>query len=138
MRRLSLSLIFTCLIISSRAEAQNATYACQFIAAGGLFWENGQWKTTKFKQKSPFFLNSVNQTLTNESVGKALGANPRGIFCHETFENQQSCGDWLGGALIFNFANLTGATSQIFGAAQKDNRPEKDSLLIQTFICTKM
>lgn len=137
MGKLSLSLIFTCLIISSRAEAQNATYACQSIVEGGLIWENGQWKATRFTPQRPFFLSSVNLTLTKESVGKALETT-LGVFCHETARNIQSCGDRLGGGLIFDFENLTGATSQILGAALKDNRPSKDDLKIRTFTCTKM
>ncbi len=139
MKTLALIVSVTALLVVSPATAQNATYACQFIAAGGLSWEKGQWEETKFIKKSPFFLNSVNLKLTNESVGKALGAEQFVVFCHEKFFNTQSCGDLVGRALIFDFENLTGATSTIYGGVGKNNnRSRRDDLVIQTFTCTKM
>jgi hypothetical protein len=128
----------TALLATPPATAQNATYACQSIVEGGLTWENGQWKTSKFILSRPFLLDWVNSEFTGESVAKALGASFIAIFCHERVGDVQSCGSSLGGTLLFDFANLTGATSRIFGAALKNNRPIKDNLVIRTFTCTKM
>ena len=138
MRKISLILATFTAVISAPVIAQNVTYACQYIADSGLVWKNKQWETIKFTFQRPFFLNSINSKLTTESVGKVIGANPNRVFCHDSSMKIQSCGDWLGGSLIFNFTNLNGGVSQIFGASVEDGTPEKDSLHVRAFTCTKM
>ena len=55
MRKISLIIAVAAALMSAPVMAQNATYACQYIDAGGLEWIKGGWKTIKFHIPSPFF-----------------------------------------------------------------------------------
>jgi len=43
------------------------TFACQYVAAGGLNWEGSYWRTREFRVEEPFFL-----TLTPDGKGLSV------------------------------------------------------------------
>lgn len=141
MKTLVALLAFT--LFTSQAIAQNVTYACQYIKSGGLTWKNKNWQITNFNLLPPFFLQSTQTSsdpkITSESLTKALANGMlNGVFCHQTINGIQACGDSVGGSFIFNFNTMNGSISQILGGSMSDNNSEKDSLVVKTFTCTKM
>lgn len=143
MRKISLILAVCSAVISAPVFAQNVTYACQYIKSGGLNWKNKNWQITNFNLLPPFFLQSTQTSsdpkITSDSLIKALANGMlTGVFCHQTINGIQACGDSVGGSFIFNFNTMNGAISQILGGSMSDNNPEKDSLVVKTFTCTKM
>jgi hypothetical protein len=137
MRKLSLILAIGFAVISAPAMAQNVTYACQYIKAGGLNWENKNWKLVEFNIQKPFFLAASNGKLNIDSVAKFWGVLKEDVMCHPPFGNYQTCSSYLGTALSFNFYNMNGGVSALFGASMSDG-DNKDSLSVRAFTCTKM
>jgi hypothetical protein len=119
---------------TNTALAQNKPLACQQDASGGLKWENGKWVSAKFVSNYKFILVQTNDSLTPDSVAKALG--------HD-YVNQVSCGkntiriscqDKTGGNLFFDPKTMKGATSQLFGSTS--NNPDRDTVSVDVFFCT--
>ena len=139
MRKLSLILAISSAVISAPVFAQNVTYACQYLESAGLGWKNGRWTVTKFNVGAPFFLKASNSSLDKESVAKVLKKSRASfVLCHQPDEGTQSCGDFLGGSLVFDFNTLNGGVSKIFGSSLPTNDNDKDTLSVQPFTCTKM
>ncbi len=128
--------------MSAPAAANQVVYACQYTASSGLNWENGKWASTGFILEAPFFLTTIDNNLTIESVGSKLLAVPSDVLCFPPEETQyavmQICASSLGKVINFSFENMTGAIAQTFGGAMPTDLPENDSLTVSTFICTKV
>jgi hypothetical protein len=140
MKKIATIISFSFALISAPVIAQNVTYACQFAESAGLVWDNKRWAVSKFFLKNPFFLTASNAKLNVDSVGKALGkSTTTDLRCNDPDSlGTQSCGDSLGGHLIFDFGSMNGGISQIFGASMSDVFSKKDSVSVSTFTCTKM
>lgn len=138
MRTLSLILAIGFAVISAPAMAQNVTYACQYIKAGGLDWENKQWKATSFIINSPFFLSAVNGQLVSNSVSKIFDGTEVNCFTKLTTSDSQTCATRFAELLIFSFKTMNGGVSKIYGSQAQSNQPSKDTLSVETFTCTKM
>lgn len=122
------------IFLINTASAQNKPLACQQDASAGLSWENGKWVSRKFVSDYKFILVQTNDSLTAESVAKALG--------HD-YANQVSCGkntiriscqDKTGGNLFFDPKTLKGGTSLLFGSTS--NNPNRDTVSVEVFSCT--
>ena len=134
MKSLQVSIIFLLgsLFFASGVAAQNKPLACQSDAAAGLKWENGRWVTKSFEQ-SKFILVQASNTLTIDSVGKALTATPSGVSCRNDF-TEIHCTDNSGGGLYFDSRSLKGGISQLFGSINEGVK--RDTVTVQIFSCT--
>ncbi len=139
MRKLSLILAICFAVISAPTMAQNVTYACQYVATGGLVWKDQQWQISKFIFNQPFFLSASNSNLNVDSVAKALGNYNFKVLCHEPLTNGvQACINFTGNSLIFDFNTMNGGISKIIGSTQPKNEHLKDTISVEAFTCTKM
>ena len=129
-----LLILTSSILLTTTASAQNKPLACQQDASGGLKWENGKWVSAKFVSNYKFILVQTNDSLTPDSVAKALG--------HD-YGNQVSCGkntiriscqDKTGGNLFFDPKTMKGATSLLFGSTS--NNPDRDTVSVDVFSCT--
>jgi hypothetical protein len=126
---------------SAPVIAQQTTYACQYTASGGLYWEKGTWETSRFVLKKPFFLSSINGSLTTVSVANVFldgAGDPNVTHCHPiTSSKTQTCSDQYGRSLTFSHTNGLGAKAVIFGGTIRDDE-KKDTLVVAPFTCSKM
>jgi hypothetical protein len=117
---------------AGKVIAQNQPLACQGEAAAGLKWENGRWATKTFNQDK-FILVQAGNTLTTDSVAKALIAYPGQVSCRNV--NQRTvCSDTSGGSLFFDPRTLTGGISQLLGGTNLGDK--RDTVSVQIFSCT--
>jgi hypothetical protein len=132
--QITLMILFSSIFLTSGALAQNKPLACQADATAGLKWESGQWITKSFTALRPrFILVQAGMTLTTDSVGRALGANPVNVSCRNAWERIE-CTDKTGGSLLFDPKKLKGGISQLFGVLSDET--EKDTVTVQIFSCT--
>lgn len=119
------------LLMAGNSLAQ--TFACQFVAAAGLKWENGSWVTKTFVEGSPFFigLNSDGKTIDTKTITR-LVTSPK---C--TGDLLISCSGLAGEFLYFSPSAGKGAYALTVGSIVDDSRP-KDTLSVSPFICQKM
>jgi len=136
MRSLQLLIIFLLgsLFLASGVAAQNKPLACQVEASAGLTWENGRWLTKSF-QLSRFILVQTRNTLTIDSVAKAIQARPINVSCRNisTTENIE-CTDASGGSLYIDLKTFKGGVSQLHGST--DTETARDTVSVQVFSCT--
>jgi hypothetical protein len=126
-------LILLCSVFfTNGAIAQNKPLACQVDAAGGLKWENGKWVNKNFETRK-FILVQAGNTLTTDSVGKALDAPPLLVSCRNV-NPQIDCTDWSGGGLFFDPRVLKGGISQLLGST--NSGALRDTVTVQIFSCT--
>jgi hypothetical protein len=116
---------------ATEAKAQNKPLACQFTAAGGLEWEQGQWIPRNFNVAEPFVLVLRDGVLDPKSVEKPLGTQY--AVCSKSKTTLISCRGEFGQHLIFNPNVNQGAVSQLFGSLVKDDT--RSSLRLSPFIC---
>ena len=131
--KITVMIVFSSIILTNGAIAQNKPLACQTEATAGLKWESGQWITKSFTAIRPrFILVQAGNTLTTDSVGRALGANPVNVSCRNAWERIE-CTDTTGGSLLFDPKKLKGGISQLFGVLSDET--EKDTVTVQNFFC---
>ena len=148
MKRLLPGILLTCAAVATPVMAQTVTYACQYIATAGLNWENDRWITNKFNNRDPFILTAIDGELVPPAPSEENMSNPlfltkclspREALTGEPGETEisrvQSCSRAAGSTLLFNFDNLTGAYSQMIGAASSRDQAYKDSLTVAPFVC---
>lgn len=129
MARVLLACVLWVLLGNSVAK----TFACQYVAAAGLKWENGSWVTKTFVEGSPFFigLNSDGETIDTKTITQ-LVISPK---C--TGDVLISCYGVGGDFLYFSPSAGKGAYARTLGSIIDDSRP-KDTLSVSPFICQKM
>ena len=134
MKKIPITLLITLwsTLFTSAATAQNQPLACQGEAAAGLKWENGKWVTRTFNEKK-FILVQTENTLTTDSVAKALNSPISQVTCRDT-KPQIDCTDRTGGAFYFDPRTRTGGTAQLLGSTSKGDF--KDTVTVQIFSCT--
>ncbi len=134
--------LLTCLLLVVTASSVAQTsFACQYIASGGLDWESGAWKATQFKNRSPFFLGvRSDRSLDENQVAKLFKSNRANCVGQQLVTCSASTGDGieLGMVLYFSVVNARGAVATLLGAVPKDEASEKDSLVVAPFICQKI
>ena len=118
-------------VLSGSSVAQ--TFACQFIAAAGLKWENDSWVTKTFKENPPFFigLNPDGKTIDTKTISKLV------IIPKCNGDELISCSGIGGDFLFFSLSGLKGAYGRTLGSIIHDSR-EKDTISVSPFICQKM
>ena len=130
MTRVLVACLFLVLTTNSLAQ----TFACQFVASGGLRWEAGSWVTSKFRNEQPFFFTIK----AGAGVVSFKGYELYEILhptCHQK-TGRHWCGDLTGQSFYFSEDTQKGAISSLFGAAQE--KSDKDTLSISPFICQRM
>jgi hypothetical protein len=132
--RITLMTVLGSILITNGAVAQNKPLACQVEASAGLTWENGRWLTKSF-QLSRFILVQTRNTLTIDSVAKAIQARPINVSCRNisTTENIE-CTDASGGSLYIDLKTFKGGVSQLHGST--DTETARDTVSVQVFSCT--
>lgn len=129
MKKLIAGLIF---VLTSGVWAQGTPLACQVDKAAGLIWTRGQWQTTNFITEK-FILVVVGNTLTKESVAKAIHARTEFIRCETDILQNVQCSDGSGGSLFFSLKLNNGGMSQLMGATGDTNR--RDTVSVSIFTC---
>jgi len=126
-------MLFACFLLSASASSLAQTFACQFVAAAGLNWENGSWVTKTFIERNPFFisLNPDGQTIDKKSIAQLV---PIPTCAGEVII---SCSGAAGAFLSFSPSALKGAYALTLGSVTPD-KERKDSIMISPFICQKM
>ena len=138
MKKLVTLFIATLLASSVSAQPDKDWWACQFVKAVGMKWENGRWETANFKLGNPFVLMSDgNGGLTKESVAKAMAG-------HEVFASITTCvpspGGYVGcvqngSHLFFNTETGKGGMSKLIGTTL--NGEDRDTPVVEAFECAK-
>lgn len=125
--------LLACLLWVPLGSSVAQTFACQYVAAAGLKWENGSWVTKTFAEGSPFFigLNSDGKTIDTKTITR-LVTSPK---C--AGDLWISCYGIAGEFLYFSPSAGKGAYALTIGSIVDDSRP-KDTLSVSPFICQKM
>ena len=132
MKKILSALLIT--LVGASVHAQNKPLACQVDAAAGLKWENGRWLTKSF-ETSRFILVQARNTLTIDSVAKALEAIPINVSCRNPDILQRiECTDGSAGSLYFDLKTSKGGISQLHGSV--DTGVVRDTVTVQIFSCT--
>ena len=127
-----LLILASSLLSTNTASAQNKPLACQVDEAAGLDWTNGRWSSSLFKTQK-FILVQAGNTLTTESVAKAINnQSPNSISCRYSAP-EITCFDPAGRMLYFNPQVLKGATSRLFGSTM--GGANRDSVMVEIFSC---
>ena len=129
------TLVLTFALGVGPAAGAQTVFACQYINAAGLRWENNTWVPKNFRTGDPFFLSSVNGELTPQSAADAIGSSST-VCQYHAFLNHSSCTDHYGGYVIFDFNTLRGGRSEIFGSMS--NADSRDTLSVSPFVCQEM
>ena len=150
-KKLLQGMMLTCAAVATPVTAQTVTYACQYVEAAGLIWQNGRWVATEFYKQDPFILTAIDGQLvvpetTEENISHPLFLSqcnlpteaPTGEPDENLLSRVQSCSDKIGNTLLFSFENLNGAYSKIVGAAAGRDNATKDSLTVAPFVCGTM
>ena len=135
--QITLMIVLSSIFVTNRAIAQNKPLACLIEGAAGLKWEGGRWVTKSFHSNIPkFILVQARNTLTIDSVGKALEASPGNVSCRNDvgYQLRIECTDTTGGSLFFDPKTLKGGISQLIGGTF--NSAERDTVTVQIFSCT--
>ena len=131
MKKLLSILVMT--LAGASVQAQNKPLACQDDMTGGLNWENGRWVTSTFKADK-FILVQTGDTLTRESVAKALNTSRLGVSCSNSNVTARiSCTDNFQ-YFLFNTNTLKGGISNLLGTTMPDGT-YKDSVYVRAFTC---
>ena len=131
MRKVATLLI--ALLCANLAFAQNKPLACQVDASVGLIWDNGAWKTARFKE-SKFILVRQGDTLTKESLAQVLQLGTAYITCSTDSEKLIACLGFGTRTLIFDPATNRGGISYLAGTANGNN-VKRDTPVIEAFTC---
>jgi len=126
-------ILFACFLLLASASSLAQTFACQFVAAAGLDWENGAWITKTFNVANPFFisLNTDGKTIDKKSIAQLV------VIPTCSGEIIITCSGASGAFLSFSPSALKGAYARTFGSITPD-KEGKDSVWISPFICQKM
>lgn len=134
--------LLACLLLVVTGSSLAQTFACQFVAAAGLRWENGSWVTSTFKKDPPFFLKIMpNGDLTLESAATVLGG---AHTCVTGIDERITCMSakegflGVGQTLIFHPKTTSGGISYLLGSIEPNSASRKDTLVVSPFICQKM
>lgn len=129
---------FILFAFSMPAMAQKVVYACQYVASGGLVWENGNWVVKRFNLDQPFFLTAERGQLEKSSVAKFFDTSPENVSCDYSGYIWQSCSGLLGEVIFVNLATLNGTLARVFGGTYPTMDENKDSINVSPFTCTKV
>ena len=134
MRKIPLTLLIalSSTFFTNGATAQNKPLACQEEATAGLKWESGRWITKTFVEDK-FILVQVGNTLTTDSVAKAINSYLPDVTCKNDTERVQ-CADMSGGVLFFDKKTLKGGAAQLLGSISRADR--RDTVSAHVFSCT--
>lgn len=139
MKKLVTLFIATLLASSVSAQPDKDWWACQFVKAVGMKWENGRWVETNFKLARPFVLISDgNEGLTLESAAKAMMMGAEGSAMITTCETGIAGDVWcmkVGDYLAFNTLTGQGGITKLYGATMHED--ERDTPEVAAFECTK-
>ena len=123
------------LLATSGSIAQ--TFACQFVASGGLDWKSSRWVATEFNSREPFFFKiTPNDGMNSFKGDDSLERLP--LNCDQEARKLKihSCSTAAGVYVYFWEITQRGAISRLFGSAME--KDERDSLTVSPFICQKM
>jgi hypothetical protein len=136
MRRLILALMLVAALFTNAARAQ--TFACQYVANGGLTWEKGKWEAAKFAIRKPFFLKMLEERLIADSVAPVLFSSAPEIRCaFDRVDQGFSCSSGMGAFLYFNIRSGQGGTAFLYGSSV-EYQGRRDDLQVSAFTCQKM
>ena len=129
------------LLLSSTAIAQpdKDWWACQYVAAAGMDWEDGKWSALKLAPKEPFILMSDGKgSLNKTALLKVFDLHSEDyITCiTSTLGNRFVCVSDFAKSLYFNTATSQGGVSILFGAGS-DSPDYRDTVGVLAFECTK-
>jgi hypothetical protein len=158
-------LLAALLLIHGAAMGQ--TFACQYVAAGGLHWQNDRWEPTRFQLQEPFFLKITSGQIDTDLVEKALDPEipdnlrssalriPTSVKCFKNntldprtigtdpsrhkYIEQHTCSD-EGAVVIFRPALRMGVVARLSGglAGPRGPRQYRDTLSVGPFTCQQM
>lgn len=138
--------------------AMGQTFACQYTASGGLYWENGRWSATRFKVNPPFFLRISSGQMDKDSVDKVLNPElpetlrsattglPSTISCSKrtVYLSEKRRGDEhictdMGGLVIAFRPALSGGTVAFLGGGLIEAQNQyRDGINVSPFTCQQM
>lgn len=134
-------LIAALLLVHGAAMGQ--TFACQYTAAAGLDWVNGQWSARQFKPFPPFFLRLKDGAIDPESLAEIIGNPSECISTRLSSGGNVRDSDWFcfnkvtSRTLVFSGDTASGGTSRLFGSLMKSSGAYKDSIGVEPFICQR-
>ncbi|GEM_PF-876917 len=124
-----------CLLLLSPviANAEGVeTWSCQGTAAGGLHWQEGQWKSSEFATRTYRIELQDLQASISENNDPALFV----MDCEANTWSWSCAND--AAALEFNKESKTAILIRFFGAIfPKNDSEQKDSIYMETLNCTK-
>ena len=137
-------MLFACFLLMATASSLAQTFACQYVASGGLSWESGTWVASGFKKKEPFFFTiKAGVGITSFKGDKFLeddlvcdNSATRTAYEKVTRNGRHSCSTYTGDYLYFQEKTLRGTISSRYGGVLDGDK--RDTLTISPFICTKM
>jgi hypothetical protein len=136
MKRLIVALLLAGALSTDIVHAQ--TFACQFVASGGLVWEKGKWRVATFEARKPFFLKIQEERLLADSVAPVLFSSAPEIRCaFDRLDQGFSCSAGMGAFLYFNSRSGQGGTAFLYGSGV-EHQGRRDDLQVSAFTCQKM
>ena len=114
MKKLILLVAFTLPLMAQAQPPEGKDWwACQSVKAGGLHWNNGQWKSTGFHHDERFILIGDDENVvTLESVGKVFGTRPDQIVCRLIFHaSRVSCISEFSETFVFDSTTVRRASA---------------------------
>ena len=128
------------LLAGTPIQAQEEySLACQYVEAGGLIWENNNWKPTSFFLGQPFFLSVENNELSASSVGPVFGGSAsyqEEVSCLNSFNRVTTCVAPFGDTLFLNHETNSGGVSKLYGSGSTGD--DRDTVVVKAFICQRM
>ena len=110
-------------------------WACQSVKAGGLHWENGQWRSTGFNHDNRFILISDGDNITVESASKAMSSTD--VSCNVNWKSRITCVGGFGTTMLFSPESGNGAISELLGGVVSSDEQYRDTLSVLAFECAK-
>jgi hypothetical protein len=138
--------LFLIIILSLHGAAVGQTFSCQYVAGGGLTWENSKWAAVAFKVGQPFFLKVLSGQIDLVSVQKVFSPNKEGslnlaneeVRCFRPSDDEHYCMNIFGQSLVFGSTRGGGAVSHLFGSLGSNHtRQRRDDIGVFPFVCEK-
>lgn len=129
--------LLACLLWALSGSSVAQTFACQYVASGGLDWRSGNWEAVPFKTREPFFF-TIKPGKGITSFKGDFGLERLPLICDAQASELKihSCSSAAGTFVYFWEATQRGAISSLFGSVSE--KDERDSLSVMPFICQKM
>lgn len=145
-------------LLLAHGAAMGQTFACQYTASGGLYWEKGRWEATRFKVSPPFFLRIYSGQMDKDSVDKVLtpylpeslrpaatgipstiSCSKRTVYLSEKRRGDEHICTEFGGAVIaFRPALSGGAVAFLGGGLNEAENQYRDGISASPFTCQQM